>query len=200
MLSAQAPGQVDLGSAGLRAVNRDAKVQRGAGAASAPVVQVSAGPGNGVVWIEGTDFSEGAIDVEVRGKDVFQQSFVGVAFHRKDDDAYEAVYLRPFNFRVADPARRQRAVQYIALPEFDWPRLRQESPEEFENPVDASVSPTDWVPLKIVARGPRIQIFVGTVATPALEVRKLGSLTRGQVGFWVGNTSDGEFRNLRITR
>jgi hypothetical protein len=199
MLAAQAPGQVDLGSAGLRAVNRDAKVQRGAGTASAPVVHVSAGPGNGVVWIEGTDFSEGAIDVEVRGKDVLQQSFVGVAFHRKDDNAYEAVYLRPFNFRVDDPARRQRAVQYIALPEFDWPRLRQEFADEFENPVDASVSPTDWVPLKIVVRGPRIQIFVGRVTTPALDVRKLGTLTSGQIGLWVGNTSDGEFRNLRTT-
>ena len=32
-----------------------------------------------------------------------------------------------------------------------------------------------------------------------LEVRKLGSLDRGAVGLWVGNGSDGDFANLRIT-
>ena len=37
------------------------------------------------------------------------------------------------------------------------------------------------------------------VATPALEVRKLGQLDRGMVGLWVGDTSDGDFSNLRIT-
>ena len=34
---------------------------------------------------------------------------------------------------------------------------------------------------------------------PTLEVRKLGSLDRGVVGLWVGNNSDGDFANLRIT-
>jgi hypothetical protein len=34
---------------------------------------------------------------------------------------------------------------------------------------------------------------------PALDVRKLGSLERGQIGLWVGNGSDGDFSNLRIT-
>jgi len=94
---------------------------------------------------------------------VFQRSFVGVAFHRRDDTTYESVYLRPFNFRIADPARRQNAVQYMTVPGFDWPRLRQEFPSEFENPVDPSVSPTDWVPLRIVVLGATVQVFVGTV-------------------------------------
>jgi hypothetical protein len=30
-------------------------------------------------------------------------------------------------------------------------------------------------------------------------VRKLGTLTHGQVGLWVGNGSDGDFANLRVT-
>ena len=33
------------------------------------------------------------------GQDM-QQLYVGVAFHRKDNDTYEAVYPRPFNFRA----------------------------------------------------------------------------------------------------
>jgi hypothetical protein len=191
--------QIDLAerltAGNLRGVNREATALAGGRRG----VHLDAKPGNGVIWIEGTDFAQGAIELDVRGKDVMGQSFLGVAFHGKDDNTYEAVYLRPFNFRAEDPARHQHAVQYISLPDYDWPRLRKEFPEEFENPVDPSVSPTEWVPLRVVVKGQTIQIFVGPVKTPALEVRKLGSLDRGRVGLWVGNTSDGDFANLRIT-
>ena len=132
-------------------------------------VHVTEKEGPGVVWITGSDFVDGTIEVNVRGRDVLQRSFLGVAFHGKDDNTYEAVYLRPFNFRATDPARHQHAVQYMASPDYDWPRLRQEFPEEFENPVDASVSPTDWVPLRVVVKGKTIQIFVG--ASPVSRAR-----------------------------
>jgi hypothetical protein len=101
--------------------------------------------------------------------------------------------------RATDPARRDHAVQYMTVPEFDWPRLREQFPEEFENPVNSTLSPTDWTPLRVVVRGQRVQIFVGQVANVTLEVRKLGTLDRGMVGLWVGNSSDGDFANLRIT-
>ena len=179
----------------LRVVNREITASDAARGA----VHLSEFLGNGIAWVEGTDFGEGTIELDVRGRDVMQRSFLGVAFHRKDDTTYEVVYLRPFNFRAEDPVRFQHAVQYAAVPEFDWPRLRKEFPEEFENPVDKSVSPTDWVPLRVVVKAATVQIFVGAVKTPALEVRKLGTLDRGQVGLWVGNGSDGDFANLRIT-
>lgn len=179
----------------LRVVNRDIAPSPG----TAGAVHLSEKMENGVAWVEATDFAEGTIEVDVRGRDLQGQSFLGVAFHRKDDSTYEVVYLRPFNFRAEDPVRFQHAVQYATVPEFDWPRLRKEFPEEFENPVDKSVSPTDWVPLRVVVKGATIQIFVGAVKSPALEVRKLGQLDRGQVGLWVGNGSDGHFANLRIT-
>ena len=191
--------QIDLAeqlTAGkLKAANREATPLSGGRRG----VHLDGKPGNGVAWIEGTDFAQGTIELDVRGKDVMQQSFLGVAFHGKDDNTYEAVYLRPFNFRAEDPTRHQHAVQYISLPDYDWPRLRKEFPEEFENPVDASVPPTDWVPLRVVVKGQTIQIFVGAVKTPTLEVRKLGTLERGRIGLWVGNTSDGDFANLRLT-
>ena len=162
-------------------------------------VHLSQKEGNGVAWITGSDFAEGTIELDIRGRDVMQQSFVGVAFHGKDDNTYEAVYLRPFNFRSPDPTRHQHAVQYISLPEYDWPRLRKEFPEEFENPVEASLVPTDWVPVRLVVSGAKVQIFVGPVKTPTLEVRKLGQLERGLVGVWAGNNSEGEYANVRIT-
>jgi hypothetical protein len=191
--------QIDLAerlAAGkLRAVNREVTPAQG----RRDAVHVSEKPGDGLIWIEGSDFAAGTIEVEIRGRDVLQRSFVGIAFHRKDDTTYDCVYLRPFNFRAEDPVRRQHAVQYMASPDYEWPRLRKEFPEEFENPVDPSLVPTDWVPLRIVVKGRTIQIFAGPVKSPTLEVRKLGQHDRGMIGLWTGNNSDGDFANLRIT-
>ena len=197
--AAQTPQRIDLAerlAAGkLRAVNRQVLKLQG----SRDGVHVSQGADPGIIWIEGSDFGEGTIEVDVRGRDVLQQSFVGVAFHGKDDKTYESVYLRPFNFRADDPVRHQHAVQYMASPEYDWPRLRKEFPEEFENPVDPSVAPTDWVPLRVVVKGQTIQVYAGAVKAGTLEARKLGQQSRGLVGLWTGNSSDGDFSNLRIT-
>jgi hypothetical protein len=198
-LQSDAPQKVDLAErltgGKLKAVNREVTALQG----SPRGIHLSESAGNGLAWVEGSDFAQGTIELDVRGRDVLQRSFLGVAFHGKDDNSYECVYLRPFNFRSDDPARRQHAVQYTALPDYDWPRLRKEFPEEFENPVDASLVPTDWVPLRVVVKGQTIQAFVGPGKSPALEVRKLGQLDRGMVGLWVGNGSDGDFANLRIT-
>jgi hypothetical protein len=193
-----AEAQIDLAerlaAKKLRVVNREATPLQGTRG-----IHLSERGGNGIAWIEGSEFSEGEIELEVRGRDVFQQSFVGVAFHRQNDDTYEAVYLRPFNFRATDPVRHMHAVQYIAVPDYDWPRLRKDFPEEFENPVDQSVDPSGWVRLHVVVEGERIRIFVGDVKSPALEVRKLGAYHRGLIGLWTGNGSDGDFANLRLT-
>ena len=162
-------------------------------------VRLSGASGDGVAWVEGTDFSSGTIEVDIRGREDLGQTYVGVAFHRQDDDTYEAVYLRPFNFRAPDPLRKQHAVQYIKRPDYDFEALRSQFPEEFENPVAASIEPTDWVRLRVVVAGSRVQIYVGAVDQVTLEVRKLGQLNGGQLGLWVGNVSGGDFANLVIT-
>lgn len=54
--------------------------------------------GEGVGWINGLEFSNGTIEFDVRGKNEKQHSFVGLAFHAKDDTTYDAIYLRPFQF------------------------------------------------------------------------------------------------------
>jgi hypothetical protein len=191
--------RIDLGerlaAKALRGVNRQVtSSDEGVGG-----VHMNAAPGVGVAWIEGTEFAEGTIEIDVRGKDVPQQSFVGVAFRRRDDTTYEAVYLRPFNFRAEDPVRHRHAVQYVSMPDFDWPRLRKEFPDEFESSVDRSLAPTGWIPVRLVVSAKRIQVYVGALSTAALDVRRLGTVERGMIGLWVGNGSDGEFANLRVT-
>jgi hypothetical protein len=162
-------------------------------------VHLSEREGVGLLWLTGASFTEGTLQVDVRGRDLLQRSFLGLAFHGKDDTTYEGVYLRPFNFRATEPDRHQHAVQYIASPDYDWPRLRKEFPEEFENPVDQAIDPTGWVTLRIVVQAKSVQIFVGPAKGAALEVRRLGSNDSGMIGLWVGNNSDGDFANLRIT-
>ena len=162
-------------------------------------IRLSPASGNGVAWIDGTDFSTGTIEVDARGRSAAQLSYVGLAFHRKDDDTYEAVYLRPFNFQSSDPERKQHAVQYIQLPEHDYDNLRRDFPEEFENPIDGPIAATDWVRLRVVVGAGSAQIYVGAAGTPTLDVRRLGRLYGGQIGLWVGNGSDGDFANLVVT-
>ena len=81
-------------------------------------VHLDENAGDGIAILEGIRFSTGEIELEVRGKNVLQKSFVGVAFHGTDEKTYEAVYFRPFNFKNDDPVRRSHAVQYISHPGF----------------------------------------------------------------------------------
>jgi hypothetical protein len=187
---------VDGLSAGrLRSVNRGATVLSGGNG-----VRVNAAPGVGVIWIGGSDFANGTIEVDVCGRDVYSESFVGVAFHRQSDEKYEAVYLRPFNFRSSSADRLRHAVQYVAMPDDGYERLRQKFPGEFENAVDPSASPDGWNRLRLVVGNGRVQAFVGRAVAAALDVRALQSEGRGLVGLYVDNGSDGGFANLRIMR
>src|SRR5204862_2122354 len=95
LASVPAPPQAfDLGkffaSGKLRAVNRDLAALEGARSG----VHLSARAGEGLAWIDGVDFGEGTIEIDVRGRDTPNLSFVGVAFHGTDDKTYESVYLR----------------------------------------------------------------------------------------------------------
>jgi hypothetical protein len=66
------------------------------------VAHMNEAPGDGIAWINGQRFSVGTIELDIRGKDAFQQSFVGIA-HGVDDS-------------TPDPGRVLHAVQYVAPP------------------------------------------------------------------------------------
>ena len=162
-------------------------------------VHMSERENDGVAYVPGLDFANGTIEIDIRGKDVPQQSFVGVAFHGVDGTTYDAVYFRPFNFRTDDQARRIRAVQYVSHPAYPWQKLRADTPGKYEKGIDPPPDPNAWFHARIVVASPKVSVYVGGAAQPSLVVDQLSARGKGLVGVWVGNTSGGDFANLRVT-
>lgn len=175
-------------------VNRAVSLDKKSGA-----VHLNEAEGAGIAWLKGKVFTKGIIEFEVKGKDEFQASFVGIAFHGVNDSIYESIYFRPFNFRAADPVRKSHAVQYIAVPGYDWPKLRDGFPNRYEQPVSPAPDPNQWFRVKIIVAEELISVYVNNGKQPVLKVRSL-THTRGKwIGYWVGNASGGDWRNLKIT-
>jgi len=164
------------------------------------VVRFDERPGMGVAWIEGLDFTDGVIEVDIKGRDVDQKSFLGVAFRGVDDTTYDAVYFRPFNFRSDDPVRRSHAVQYISQPTNTWKQLRTDHPGAYEKSVHPTPDPQGWFHARIVLAKPKVSVYVDNAAEPSLVVDELTDRKGGWVGLWLGDDSDGAFANLKIKK
>jgi len=150
-----------------------------------------------IVWLKDVSFREGTIDIDLRGKDVFLQSFLGIAFHATDANHYELVYFRPFNFQYPDTARRRWSLQYMVIPDYPYDKLRQEHPLVYENSITLPPKADEWFHATIVIKDDLIRAYVNHSVTPSLEVKKLGTATNGMIGLWDDQLS-GDFANLII--
>jgi hypothetical protein len=171
-------------------------------------VKFSEANGDGVAWLDGVNFANGSIELDIKGKDVLQQSFVGVAFHGVNEKTLDAIYFRPFNFHATDSVRRIHAVQYISHPDFPWnilretqnaKLLRETQNAKYEKDIPSALGPNDWFHVRIVVDYPHITVYVNNSVSPCLSVDKLNDRQSGKIGLWVGNASGGEFANLVIT-
>ncbi len=152
-----------------------------------------------IVWLKDVSFKNGTIDIDLRGKDVFLQSFLGIAFHASDINHYELVYFRPFNFQYADTARRRWSLQYMVVPDNEWDKLRKEHPLVYENSITQPPKPNEWFHASIVATKDSIKVFVNHSATPSLEAKRLVNTSDGMIGLWDDELS-GDFANLNIKK
>ncbi len=154
--------------------------------------------------LDGPDFEDGAIELDVAGmprSGGFEaaRGFIGIAFRATDPAHFECVYIRPANGRAGDQLRRNHATQYTAEPDFPWNRLRQESPGVYESYTD--LAPGEWTRLKVVVSGVRAQLFVNGADQPCLIVNDLKhGKSRGKVGLWVGADTEGYFSNLVVRK
>jgi hypothetical protein len=153
---------------------------------------------NCVAYLTGVEFSNGAIEVEIRGKDVQQESLVGVVFHGVDGKTYDAIYFRPFNFKTEDAAQRMRAVQYVAHPTYTSQKLRAEHPGKYEQAVDPAPDPGDWFHARVVVESPKVSVFINDSNRPCLVVTQLSDRKKGLVGLWGGGAVGGDFAKLKI--
>ncbi len=187
---------IDISSANnFEVINRHIAVDD---SADKKIVRFNAAEGDGVAWLKTINFSTGIIEFDVKGKDVMQQSFVGIAFHGINDSSFDAVYFRPFNFQSRDAARKSHSVQYICLPKYEWSYLRENFPGKYENVLTQTIEPSSWFHVKVVVEVDKISAYVNNDNTPSLVVKPLANYTTGKIGFWVGNGSDGDFSNLTI--
>jgi hypothetical protein len=182
--------EIEVFNRGLSLVKEDARVG----------VRLDEEGGDGVAWLKGIAFSNGTLELDVKGKDVQGQSFVGLAFHGLDNRTYDAIYLRPFNFQTTDKVRKSHGVQYISHPVYTWNKLREEFPGKYEQPVEPAPDPNSWVHVRVVVASPKVAVYINGNSQPSLTVDKLSARTTGSLGFWVGNGSGGDFANLKIIR
>jgi hypothetical protein len=151
----------------------------------------------GVIWLKGVSFKDGTIDVDLRGKDVFLRSFLGIAFRAKDTSSYDVIYFRPFRFHSADTPTRKWSVQYMAMPDYDYSRLRKEHPGVYENAVNPVPNATDWFHATIVVKGEWITVYVNHSKTESLKVKSLKGTSGGKIGLWTSDLN-GDFADLAI--
>ena len=125
---------------------------------------------------------------------------MGVAFRvNADASKYECVYIRPTNGRAEDQLRRNHSTQYCAYPDYEWSRLRTDSPGKYESYVD--LVPGDWTKIRIEVNGLKMRLYVNGASQPTLVVNdlKLGD-TQGGVALWIGMGTEAYFSNLRVAR
>ncbi len=163
-------------------------------------IRLSKAEGEGVAWIKGVEFSTGILEFDVRGENIKQHSFVGIAFHGKDNNTFDAIYLRPFQFMEKDDVLRSRSIQYIALPDFTWRILREKYPKKYEGSIEPSPDPDSWIKVRIVITDTTVSTYINGNKEPSLVVEKVNQIKSGSLGFYVADTSGGDFANLTITK
>ncbi|HMP30202.1 MAG TPA: hypothetical protein PKD85_11415 [Saprospiraceae bacterium] len=161
-------------------------------------VRVSEAQGEGIVWLPVKNFKKGTLEIEMRGKDVLQRSFIGVVFHAQNDSTFDAVYCRPFNFFAQDSIRRIHAVQYISHPEYTWQVLRNTRNAEFEKEIISPPDPNSWFTMSVEINEKAVKTYINKASQPSLVVNKLTKVKNGKIGIFVGSGSGGDFSIVRI--
>jgi hypothetical protein len=152
-----------------------------------------------------SDFADGAIEVDV-GSELTgrgapnDRGFAGLSFHiGRDFETHETVYLRMTNGRLntppPPPPRIDRAVQYVAHPDFHFDVSRERYPGRYEKGADIALG--RWHRLRLEVRGNRLRAMVDGVEVLAVDNLHYAG-RRGPVGLFVGDGSRGFFTNLSV--
>ena len=161
-------------------------------------IEMNAENSDGLGIFEDLEFEKGIIEIDLLGENNPGKSFIGVAFNIMNDQTYEAIYFRPFNFVAEEQIRRDHMVQYIFHPEFTWRKLREERTGEFENEITTPPNPDDWFKAIIHVKDKIVEVYINDNPEPVLIVNRLTSIKSNKMGVWTGYGSSGRFKNLII--
>jgi RNA polymerase sigma factor (sigma-70 family) len=155
----------------------------------------TAGSGPGIAWREGLNFSEGVIEADIAAF----SGHMGLAFWVRDAQHYSAVYFRPQN-RPKDPVNGARGVQYVALPEYGWERLRREKGGAYENSATLPLPDSGaWFHVRLEVSRMQVRALINNSEVPCLVINDvLTTNTTGSVGFFMGSGSFGIVSNLKV--
>ena len=163
-------------------------------------VEMNAAEGSGLGILSGTMFKTGTIEVELLGENNPGKSFIGIAFNIEDEENYEAIYFRPFNFVATEQIRKEHMVQYVHHPNDTWYSLREERTGEFENEIPVPPDPDDWFRARIEVSKKSVSVFVNDIDEAVLTVERLDSPKTEKIGLWTGHGSSGRFKNLILSK
>ena len=155
------------------------------------------GNGSALLWLNDRSFKNGIVELEVKGKDIRGQSFLGLAFHGLDNTHYDAVYFRPFNFKSQE--KKNNAVQYINAPDNVWHVLRKKFPGKYENAAVPVPDPNDWFHVTIEINTPNVKVYIDRSDVPTLEIEKVSTRNEGKLGLWI-DSEEGWFKNIKILK
>jgi hypothetical protein len=143
------------------------------------------------VYPTALNFTDGIIEADMAwpGK---QGGYLGLAFRIRDTDHYECIYFRP------ESSGTINAIQY--MPEkkhvFNWWDY-----EANKYQAVATLPLHDWFHIKLVVKGKTLTVFVNNQPNAAMVYKSLDkSLQSGSVGYWFGNSQEGAFKNLVVTK
>src|SRR5262249_54851318 len=128
------------------------------------------------------------------------RGFVGLAFHiDAERNLYEAIYLRMANGRLNDPQppapRIERAIQYVAHPDFHFNVSRTRFPGRYERGADIALG--RWHHLRLEVGGRHARVMVDGIEALVVDDLHYGGRS-GSVGLFVDDGSRGYFHRLSV--
>ena len=160
-----------------------------------PKIKAATGSSAALALVEGVEFGEGTLELDLKGRGKVERCFLGIAFNVADAKTFEAVYFRPFNF-LRD-GFQDHSVQYVSWPVNTWEKLRSEKPGQFEAPVKPIPDPSGWFHARIEVTKQKVSVWVDDARQPSLVVNRLAGREKGGIGLWV-DSRGGTFRNFKI--
>jgi hypothetical protein len=135
------------------------------------------------------NFKDGIIELDIAAP-TGKAGYVGLAFRIRDAHHYETLYFRPGSSGTIN------AVQYMPEKklEFNWWDYESEKYQ-----AKATLPLTVWFHVKAVVKGRTLTVFVDNNPKPVMVYNALDpDLKTGSVGFWLGNSASGAYKNLVV--